>query len=76
MRIIETCIATQIPTNNATVATLSLVLIVFHLNRCEHPLPSVGELGPGSSNAVYLKSEPFLKRRDKFEGTRGIIFGK
>jgi len=64
------------PTRRVTVAILILVLIVFHFSLCEHPLGSAGEEGrPSSSRIEYLNSDG-LNRRDKFEGTRGMIFGR
>jgi hypothetical protein len=77
MRIMVVCIATQIPTRKKMVAIRIFKLIVFHLSRCEHPLgPGVGGAEiPSSSRAAYLKSDD-LKRSDRFEGTRGMIFGK
>ena len=71
-----TCMATQMPTSRKTVAIRIFRLIVFHLSRWPHPRPPAGGVAaPSSSRAVYLKSEA-LKRSDRFEGTRGMIFGK
>jgi hypothetical protein len=67
--------ATQIPTRSETVAILILVLIVFHFNRWEQSRCSMGVEGLSSSRMLYLKSEG-LNRRDRFEGTRGIIFDR
>ena len=73
---IVVCIATQMPTSRTTVATRIFTLIVFQFSRCEHPLlPAGGVEPPSSSRAVYLKSVA-LKRRDRFEGTRGMSLGK
>jgi hypothetical protein len=67
--------ATHIPMSNPTVATLMRRLIVFHFSRWEHPRLSEGVAGPSSSSALYLKSAA-LNRSDKFDGTRGMIFGR
>jgi hypothetical protein len=75
-RMIVTCMATQMPTRRKTVAIRILKLIVFHFSRCPHPRPPAGGVeAPSSSRAVYLKSEA-LKRSDRLDGTRGMIFGK
>jgi hypothetical protein len=80
-----TCIATQIPTRVVTVRNLQSVLMVFHRGRSVQPNRPAhrpphrcsGDVVPssGSSRTVYLKSEG-LNRRDKEEGTRGMIFGR
>jgi hypothetical protein len=67
--------ATQIATSSVTVAILIFMLIVFHFSRCEQPLRSVGLAGLSSSRMLYLNSEG-LNRRDKCDGTRGMIFGR
>ena len=63
------------PTNNVTVAIRIRMDIVFHRNRCEHPRRSEGEAGPGSSSALYLKSDD-LRRSERRDGMRGKIFGR
>ena len=71
-----TWMATQIPTSRVTDNILMRILIVFHRNRCEHPRRSMGLVAPFNSSALYWKSDFMNPRRERCDGTRGMIFGR